>query len=197
MLNEPAISHHKLLQLVNELVPLDAESQTLIQSLFRPVFLPRHTRLVEPGQIARQLYFINAGYVRVSTLEDGEEVTTHLNCPPGFITSFESFTRQEPATNSVECLTDSALLAITRPDLDLLYAHSHHLTEFGRLIFEQSIRYNEQRIKDLMVLTAEQRYLKLLRQHPSIIQNVPLQHIASFIGIKPESLSRIRRQIIS
>lgn len=189
--------HTKLLALMQAMVTITETDRTLIESLFKPLTAARHTRLVERGQVARQLYFINAGYVRVFAPEDGAEVTTHLNCPPGFITSFTSFNRQTAATDYVECLTDTELLTISRPDMDRLYAGSPHLTEFGRLMFEDSIAYNEQRTKDLVTLTAEQRYLKLLRQRPDIVQNVPLQHIASFIGIKPESLSRIRRQIIS
>ena len=187
----------KLLELIRKLVALTDADCNLIESMFRPIELARRTRLVEPGQIASQLYFINRGYVRVFTLEDGYEVTNHLNCPPGFITSFSSFARQLPAPDYVECITDTDLLAISHPDLNQLYSQSPRLAEFGRLIFEQSVTYNEQRTKDLVSLTAEQRYLNLLQQHPDVVQNVPLQYIASFIGIKPESLSRIRRQIIS
>lgn len=191
------MSHDKLLKLMESLVSITESDRLLIESLFKPLSFPKHTYIVKQGQMARQLYFINAGYVRVFAVEEGVEVTTHLNCPPGFITSFNSFNRQIPAPDQVECVTDAELLAITRPDLDRLYAHSAQMAEFGRLIFGLSIAYNEQRTKDLVTLTAGQRYLKLLHQHPDIIQNVPLQYIASFIGIKPESLSRIRRQIIS
>ena len=187
--------HDKLLKLIEDTVPTAESDRALVRSLFKPVSFLKHARLVEQGQVARQLYFINAGYVRVFAREDGVEVTTQLNCPPGFITSFNSFIRQTPAPDCVECIMDAELLAITRSGLDQLYAHSAHFAEFGRLILEQSVTYNEQRTKDLVTRTAEERYLKLLRQHPDIIQNVPLQYVASFIGIKPESLSRIRRHI--
>lgn len=189
--------HNKLVNLIQDMVPLTDPEVALLKSVFRPITVTRHTRLNEPGQIARQLYFVNQGYVRVFSLEDGNEVTSHLNCQPGFITAFHSFIHQTPATDYVECITDSELLAISRADLDQLYAQSAHLSEFGRLVFEQSVSYNEQRLKDFVTLSAEQRYLKLMRQQPDVVQRVPLQYIASFIGIKPESLSRIRRQIIS
>ncbi|WP_202806391.1 Crp/Fnr family transcriptional regulator [Fibrisoma limi] len=182
---------------MNRLVSLTESDKDLVRTSFKPISGEKQSRLVEVGQIPRCLYFINQGYVRVFALEDGEEMTSHLNCPPGFITAFSSFIRQVPSEDCVECLTHADLLAITRDSLHQLYALSPRLTEFGRIIFEQSVAYNEQRIKELKSLTAEQRYLKLLHEHPDIIQNVPLQYIASFIGIKPESLSRIRRQIIS
>lgn len=189
--------HAKLLALVRTMVSLTEADEAVLRSAFQPVTVPRHMYLVEPGYVARQLYFINEGYVRVFSLHDGVELTTHLNCPPGFITSFNSFMSQLPAPDYVECLTDTHLLAVNRSDLDRLYAQSQTLAEFGRLIFTQSVAYNEQRTHDMVALSAEQRYLKLMAQHPDIIQHVPLQYVASFIGIKPESLSRIRRQLIS
>ncbi|GAB3642596.1 Crp/Fnr family transcriptional regulator [Spirosoma arcticum] len=192
------MKHDKLLTLMRSLVTVTEADRVLLEAFFKPIAVVQHTRLVEPGQVARQLYFINQGYVRVFSTEDnGNEVTSHLNCQPGFITAFDSFIHQSPSTTCVECLTDCQLLAISRPNLDQLYLQSQHVAEFSRLIFEQSVSYNEQRAKDLVTLTAEQRYLKLLHHQPDIVQNVPLQYIASFIGIKPESLSRIRRQIIS
>lgn len=191
------MTHNKLLAAITGLVSLTEGDRTIVQTLFKPLRGVKHHYLIEPGQIPRHLYFINEGYVRVFSLEDGVGMTSHLNCLPGFITAFSSFIQQAPATEYVECLTDVELLSISRNDLHQLYAQSTRLNEFGRLIFEQSVAYNEQRIKELKNMTAEQRYLKLLKDQPDIVQNVPLQYIASFIGIKPESLSRIRRQIIS
>lgn len=179
------------------MVPLTESDRNLIRALFTPGTYPKHTLLVNEGQTARQLYFTQSGFVRVFSQTDGVDITSHLNCPPGFVTSFTSFINQTPSPDYVECVTDAELLGITRPNLDRLYTQSPNLAEFGRLIYEQSLAYNEQRTKDLVTLTAEQRYLKLLKTYPAIVQNVPLQYIASFIGIKPESLSRIRRQIIS
>jgi CRP-like cAMP-binding protein len=187
----------KLFALMRDAVLLTQADQELIASRFQPISFARHTRLVQPGGVARWLYFINAGYLRIFAYREGVEVTTHLNCPPGFITSFRSFNHQVPAADYLECITDVELLAISRQDLDYLYRQSAHLSAFGRLMLEQSVTYNETRSQDLVALSAGQRYQKLLRQHPDIIQHVPLQYIASFIGIKPESLSRIRRQIIS
>ena len=71
------------------------------------------------------------------------------------------------------------------------------MKDFSISVFQQSITYNEKRSRELSVLNAEQRYLKLMNDYPEIIQNVPIQYIASFLGMKPESLSRIRRKIIN
>jgi hypothetical protein len=88
-------------------------------------------------------------------------------------------------------------LRITKNNFDILCQKSQKWADFSRIIYEKSVIYNEQRTRDIINLSAEERYLNLLKYNPDIIQNVPLQYIASFIGIKPESLSRIRRKLIS
>jgi CRP-like cAMP-binding protein len=129
--------------------------------------------------------------------EHGDEVTTHINCPPGFITDYADFINQTKATDNVECITECQLLRITKSNLDLLTRTSEAFKDFSIWVFQQSIAYNENRSKELATLTAEQRYKKLIENYPAILHNVPVQYIASFLGMKPESLSRIRRQMIN
>ncbi|WP_211302029.1 Crp/Fnr family transcriptional regulator [Chitinophaga niastensis] len=190
-------AHAKLLQLVSKLVKTDAHDLNMATRLFEHITTTKGTVLVAHNKRATHLYFINSGFIRNYYLQDGLEVTSHINCPPGFITSFNSFINGTNSPEVVQCITDCDLLRITKKDLDTLYQECPNWGLTGRLIYEQALAYNEQRTKDIMTLTAKQRYLNLLAIHPDIIQHVPLQYIASFIGIKPESLSRIRKQIIS
>jgi CRP-like cAMP-binding protein len=190
-------AHTKLLQLISKLVKTDAHDITMATMLFEHITTTKGTVLVDNNKRATHLYFINAGFIRNYYLQDGLEITNHINCPPGFITSFNSFIAGTSSPEVVECITDCDLLRITKKDLDTLYQECPNWGIAGRLIYEQALTYNEQRTKDIMTLTAKQRYLSLLATHPDIVRYVPLQYIASFIGIKPESLSRIRRHIIS
>ena len=123
-------------------------------------------------------------------------MTTHINCPPGFITSYFNYINQTPSDENLECITDCQLLRITKTNLDKLIDKSSAFKDFSISVFQQSISYNENRSKELATLTAEQRYLKLIKEYPNILQNVPLQYIASFLGMNPKSLSRIRKQVI-
>lgn len=189
--------YHKILNLFPEYANAENTDKALIEQLFHPVTLKKGSVLVEENSIPGYLYFINTGFIRVYYYHDGEAVTSHINCPNGFITSFGSFMAQHRSIEIVECITACSVLRISRKDLDLLYERSPKWAEAGRKIYDQSIVYNEQRTRDILTLSAEQRYLKLLNESPELIQQVPLQIIASFIGIKPESLSRIRRQLIS
>lgn len=189
--------HSKLLNLIAEHVQMDQPDEGFVTTLFRPLSCEKNTILEKEGKVPEFLYFINSGFVRVFYWEDGKQITTHINCPPGFITSFNSFTSATPASDNVECVTDCELLKITKDDLEWLYQRSTQWALFGKIIYEKSLAYNETRTKEMIGLSAEQRYLKLLAHQPEIIQQVPLQYISSYLGIEPQSLSRIRKKISS
>lgn len=170
----------------------------LSKELFQPVLMPKNRILEEAGKTPQHLYYIVSGFMRLFYYNDnGDEVTTHLNCPHRFFTSFSDFINQTMSLVNVETITECQLLRITKQDYDTLMDRSLFWKNHGMHILQESVTYNEDRSTDLATLTAEQRYLKLMSSYPNIIQNVPLQYIASFLGIKPESLSRIRRNLIN
>ncbi len=169
-----------------------------VKRYFEPVTFSKGAIIEEAGKVPGYLYYIVSGYLRLFyTDQTGNQVTTHLNCPPGFFTSYAHFINRTRSEDCVECITDCELLRISKENLDNLIAGNKAMKDFSISVFHQSITYNENRSKELSALNAEQRYLKLLENHPEIIQNVPIQYIASFLGMKPESLSRIRRKIIN
>ena len=189
-------AHQKIIDLLSEIVSIDNFDRDIITKNFEPVVYSKRHLLCEEGSIMRYMYFINSGYLRTySVTSEGLEVTNHINCPLGFITTFNSYISGQPSHEYLECITDSDLLRIKKEKLDALFQHSQKWAEAGRIINEQVVLFNERRSRDLVSKTAEERYLQLMAEHPDYIQYVPLQHIASFIGVKPESLSRIRRTI--
>lgn len=189
--------HEKLIRVIKKTVKLADTDIALCEQYFEPVLFPRNRIIEEENHIPRYLYFIVSGYVRLFGHNDnGDEVTSHINCPPGFITSYNHFINQTRASENVDCITDCALLRITKKDLDALILQSSAVKDFSIYVFQQSLAYNENRSKEFATLTAERRYQKLIENYPDILHNVPLQYIASFLGMNPKSLSRIRRQQI-
>lgn len=188
--------HQHLLSVIQQRVRLSQADIDLCIESFEPVLLPKNRIIEEEGKVPKYLYFIISGYVRLFYNDEaGNEITTHINCPPGFITSYSAFTNQTRSNENVACITDCELLRITKPDLDKLLEQSDSFKNFSLAVFQESLNYNETRSKELATLSAEQRYKKLLTGRPDILQNVPIQFIASFLGMKPESLSRIRKQL--
>jgi CRP/FNR family transcriptional regulator, anaerobic regulatory protein len=189
--------HEHLLKIIRQQVTVSDNETELCTKYFEPVMFPKNSMIEEEGKIPRYLYFVVSGYMRLFHYNDnGDEITTHINCPPGFITSYFDFVNQTKAAENVECITECELLRITKDNLDRITSQSEAFKNFSIRVFQQSIAYNENRSKELATLTAEQRYQKLIDNYPQIVHNVPLQYIASFLGMNAKSLSRIRRQII-
>ncbi|MDH6250755.1 CRP-like cAMP-binding protein [Chryseobacterium sp. H1D6B] len=190
--------HDKLLKFIQSAHPFNPEEIEMIKKYFEPVVYPKNTVIEEDGKVPQYLYYIVSGYLRLFHFDqNGDEVTTHINCPPGFFTSYFHFINQTRSEENVECITDCELLRITKDNLDKITQESDAMKNFSISVFQQAVNYNENRSKELAVLNGEQRYLKLIQNYPEILQNVPIQYIASFLGMKPESLSRIRRKLIN
>jgi len=189
--------YSEIIGLISKSITLTETDLEHIFNVFEPVFVKKNTKLEEENKLTRYLYFINKGFLRVYFMDNGEDRTTQINCPSRFITSFQSFITGTKAYDNVETITDCELLRITKADLDEISKKIISWGIFGEKIYEQALVFNEERTRDMILLTAEERYLKLIKTQKDIIRNVPLQFIASYIGIKPESLSRIRRQLIS
>lgn len=180
--------------LLKQFVRIDPSDEMLIRQAFEPVSFHKAQPLVDIGKVAQHLFFISSGFARAYHMEDGDEITNHLASPGTFITAYHSFSTKRPSDECVLTITACECLRVTKDKLDELYRQSHNMAIFGLVMADQYLVFNNQRSRDLITLSAEQRYLKLMQDHPAIIQHVPLQHIASYIGVKPESLSRIRRQ---
>lgn len=187
----------KLIDFIRSGHSLSKEDEDLIVQYFEPVLFPKNRIIEEEGKVPEYLYYIISGYLRLFHYnENGDEITTHINCPPGFFTSYFYFINAARSNENVECITECELLRITKTDLDILTSKSETMKDFSISAFQQSIVYNENRSMELATLSAEQRYKKLIENYPGILHNVPITYIASFLGMKPESLSRIRRRLI-
>lgn len=190
--------HQFLIDAINIKFKLTESDVELCETYFEPVLYPKNRIIEEEGHIPRYLYYIVSGYMRLFHYNDnGDELTTHINCPPGFITSYSHFIDQTKTNENVECVTACELLRINKHDLELITNQSIAFKNFSIFVLQQSMTYNENRSRELATLTAEERYKKLIANYPGILHNVPIQYIASFLGMKPESLSRIRKKLIN
>jgi CRP-like cAMP-binding protein len=189
--------HERLLAEISQIGKLTVEDRDNVKKIFIHVSATRNSVLEEQGKVPQYLYFIDSGFMRLFYYdENGEEQTTFLSSQSGFIASFSSLINQTKATENVECITDCELFKISYVDAKKLVEKSENFKNFFLVMFEKSISSASIRANDLALLNAEQRYQKMIDQQPHFIQNIPLQYIASYLGIKPQSLSRIRKQAI-
>jgi CRP-like cAMP-binding protein len=181
---------------ISQLVELPEHDRASIRATFRPLWVAKNTLLDRAGWVPQYHNFIVSGYMRkYYVTEKGEEVTTDLNEGPRFFTAYQHFVHQTVSNEYLQCITDCELLRISKTDADRTYQTSYTQKDYTIKLFNQVQEEYRERINDLANLTAEQRYLKFIKKAPNTVLNVPLKYIASYLGIKPESLSRIRREI--
>ncbi len=163
----------------------------LIERRFR-----KGSNILREGDIENYLSFIVSGSVRLYTITNaGEDISIEFATANNFASSYSSFVSQTPSNLYIEALDDTLLLSINNADLYECYRISPTGERLGRLNAECYLSYKEERQISLLSKSATERYLELLEQNPELLQLAKLQHIASYLGIKPESLSRIRKSI--
>lgn len=181
---------------IARIMELPEHDKISCRETFHPLSVPKDTLLETAGKVPLYHNFIVSGYMRKYYInEKGEEVTNDLNDGPRFFTSYLHFINQTPSNEYLHCITDCQLLRISKPDADRTAETSFTQKDYTIRLFHQVQEEYRERIDDLASLTAEQRYLKFIHRSPNIVKHVPLKYIASYLGIKPESLSRIRRGI--
>lgn len=154
------------------------------------------TYIASIGKINNRIFFIINGLARTYYLKNGKEITTYLSCDNGFIASYSSFINQTPSYENIHCLEECEVLSITYEKMQYLYAEIPNWERVGRILAEQNFLCMADRLLKLQMISAKEKYQTFLKTAPSkIIQRTPLLHVASFLGITPESLSRIRQNI--
>ena len=127
--------------------------------------------------------------------DKGEETTCYFSLPGEFVTSFSSFTTGNLSTENIQAILSTELFVIAKQDLELLYNKIPVTQEFGRKAAENLVIIMEKRISLFLNNSADERYQLLLKHNPILIQTVPLQYLASYIGISPQHLSRLRKNL--
>jgi CRP/FNR family transcriptional regulator, anaerobic regulatory protein len=188
--------YEKMFDYIREILDIPASDQELCRLYFKPIWVPKDAILESEGKIPQYHNFIVSGYMRNFHVDDnGDEITVDLNNGSRFFTSFNNFMNRTVSNDNLHCITDCEILRIKRDDVDLSASKGITQKDYTIQILLKSFADDRQRINDMATLTAEQRYLKLMKEKPNTALNVPLKYIASYLGIKPESLSRIRREV--
>lgn len=193
------MDHKNSLQLVlKNFAGIDDEAFELSSSLWQQKQYEKGEFYNEYKNVCKHLGLIIDGIFRTYyvNMETGEEKNIFFFSPHQIIVSYKSFVNQAPCNYHTESLTPATILYITYDSLEKLYAKSHQWEHFGRLIAEKAFNLAMSRAEDFIFQTPEMRYLDLINSHPDITNQVPLYHIASYLGIQGPSLSRIRKRMV-
>lgn len=184
-----------LLNKIKSYVPLSFEDELIICSLFHKKELNKGEYLLETGNVCRHVFFIEVGLVRYYINDDGVEQTTYFNKENDFVCDNISFLTQIPSLVNIQALEDSTIWMISHEGMQRFYKEVSTGERFGRLAIEQVFVSLASQIGALYSNTSEERYHQFIINYPDVAQRIPQYYIASYIGIKPQSLSRIRKRI--
>ena len=182
-------------QALETIHPISNEDWVIIEPLFYRNEYKKNSHILRVGETERYIYFIEKGVIR-SYLERGEsEITVEFSFQETIFSSYSSFLTQTPSQVNVQSITEVAIWRVSYEDLQKVYALSTIGNLIGRVATELLFIEKDNRELSLLSKTAEERYLDLFNEQPGLIQNIPLKYIASYIGITPQALSRIRKRI--
>lgn len=185
----------KLLQYFQRIMPLSNEEIEAIVETLHIQSYPKGSLLLKEGQISYEAYFVLEGCVRQYSLVDGEEKTTQFFTEEQWVISMQSFGEQKPSQHFLECCTDCLLVVGNREKEEGLYNKFPKLETISRKVMEKVFAEQQELLSSYATDNAEQRYLRILEKRPQLLQLVPQYQIASYVGVKPESLSRIRKRM--
>lgn len=172
------------------------EKAKVIASYFSNQELVKGGFFVESGIVSRSLAYLEEGQLQYYSLDaNGEERTTYISLTNTFVASILSFLNETPANENIRALSNSKIWVIQKDDLLKLKNSVEGFKDFYISLLEWQICCIDKNRFDLITLTTEQRYEKLLREEPALLQQVPLQYIASMLGMTPRHLSRLRAKI--
>ncbi|HAN19864.1 MAG: hypothetical protein A2X13_12860 [Bacteroidetes bacterium GWC2_33_15] len=172
----------------------ELEMRTMLDCI-EIIQLKKNEKFVNEGEIANRIAFTNKGYLRVYYIFDGEEITRDITPLNTFATALPSFISQIPSYEIISAISDCELFVIHKKNLDNMYLNFPKWERFGRRIIEEMFVESQRRVYSFITESAETRYKKLLIQHPEMIRDVPLKYIADYLGIKLQSLSRLRKSV--
>lgn len=168
-------------------------------AFFEPYLKPKSYKakdiFVKEGSISREIGFITKGAFRTYYILNGKEVNTCFFFENDFVVDYDSMLADTPSKYYIEAIEDSEVLLFGADVLRDAYNKSHNWERFGRLMAEQTYRMSTERVESFLFMNGEERYLKLQETNPVLFERVPLYHIASYLGIERETLSRLRRKI--
>ncbi|CAL1520471.1 hypothetical protein MMC2321_04236 [Chitinophaga sp. MM2321] len=188
---QPDFFHIK--QALDKFLPLPATewndfSQKLISKKYN-----KGDYLIREGQVENYIYFLHKGATRNYFNKEGKEFTVDFHFQGEFVTAYYSLITREPSSIFIELLEDAEVVAIPLKFLNEFYARYHNGEKIGRLMAEYQYVKRLQKEMDLLSKTAEERYTQLMEKNPELIRNISVKHLSSYLGIQPESLSRIRK----
>jgi CRP-like cAMP-binding protein len=184
----------RLIQGIQKIDSFSQEETDSLQGCLVKKFIGKGDHFLNPNQISRHIAFIDSGLMMHYSLHDGVEIPCNFSLEGDWMGSLKSLTSGSPSEVAIKALEDSWILEMSAEQMEKLFRTSPRWLQFKnhlvQLVFFNITQHNA----DLAMLDAKARYYKFMRENPDLVNRVPQYYIAAYLGIKPQSLSRIRKQ---
>jgi CRP-like cAMP-binding protein len=174
---------------------LSKEARSLIYGIEEEKTWPKEAYLFREGEVCRHIYLVESGIIRATQLKDGKEINLYFRFEGEFVTNLKSLRAGCPSEYSLQAIEPAETVGFSKDALFHAYQASSEIESWGKQVVEQMLIAQEEHSTFFKLYSPEERYAYLLVHQPSLIQRVSLSHLASYIGITRESLSRIRKRL--
>ena len=187
----------QILENISKIVTLTPQEQALFLSNVETKNYKAKTILLNAGEICKHSYFVNSGLLRSFNINDNiVEHVLQFACEGWWIGDMYSLLSQKPGNLFIEVMEDSEVVLLPKENQEKLYAEIPKLERFFRILTENSLVSNQERLMDNLSLTAEERFEKFCKKYPTLILKVPQKQIASYIGVTPEFFSKMKSKLL-
>ena len=186
-----------IIQNISKLISLTSEEEQLFLSKTETRQYKAKTIILNAGQVCKEGYFVNAGLLRSFNINDNiVEHVMSFACEGWWISDMYSLLSQKPSNLFIEVLENAEVVILSKENQEQLYHEIPKLERFFRILTENSLVANQERLMDNLSLTAEERFEKFCRKYPTLIQKVSQKQIASYIGVTPEFFSKMKARML-
>ncbi|MCB0697433.1 MAG: Crp/Fnr family transcriptional regulator [Chitinophagaceae bacterium] len=186
--------HGDLLRIFNSIARLSPEEKELITKAFKPMSLTKGAFFLKEGEMDKYIGFIKTGLVRYFVYKNDEEATFEFTKEGEFIADYQSFNNHIKTVQNIQAIENCELLVINYEDVQYIFNNIPHGNLLGRIIIEHRFDVMVGQLLSIYMHNQEERYKKFMANYTDLAQRIPQYLIASYVGVKPQSLSRIRKR---
>jgi CRP-like cAMP-binding protein len=189
------MNSNNIITSIKQLTGFSDSELGIVLKYFEPKTIKKKINLLTAGAISKEVYFIINGCMRLFYEKEGVDISAYFFTERMFAGAYDSFISQKPSRHSIETIEECQVLAISHSAYQHLFTEFPKMNEFVRKVLEERFVSLHELFTSLLLDSPEERYLNLIKDRPDLINRIPQHQLATFIGVTPVSLSRIRNRV--